>query len=85
MFMFTVILVFNGFEAFIGSFSIAGFFASYITIPVVILSFLGFKFYLIRQGAPTGLKNLEDIDLSGGPERALQGTRYESGWTGISQ
>lgn len=79
IFMFTTILFFNGFTAFIGSFSVADFFASYITIPVVGLAFLGFRVVAQRAGRPVGMLPLDQIDLSRGPAGALRGTRYDLG------
>lgn len=77
--MFSVILFFNGFEAFIHKFSVSGFFASYITLPVVALSLFGFRTYCWRVGRTFGLTNLKNINLGNGPSRALQGTKYDLG------
>lgn len=76
---FTVILFFNGFQSFIHKFSVSNFFACYITLPVVALSFLGFRFYLQRTGKAYGLTNLDEINLGNGPAKALRGTRYDLG------
>lgn len=65
--------MFNGFRTFIGGFAISDFFASYVTIPVVILCYLGWKF-----GKKTSLVPLDEIYLGGGPHEALEGTRYDS-------
>lgn len=75
---FSMILFFNGFTAFIGSFSVADFFASYITIPVVIIAFVGFRLYAMKAGRPYGMLPLDQIDLSRGPEGALRGTKYDA-------
>lgn len=75
--MFTIVLFFNGFEAFIHSFSVSGFFASYITLPVIALSFFGYKVYFKRVGGQPGFTDLMNIDLSHGPVAALAGTRYD--------
>lgn len=73
---FTVILVFNGFEAFLHTFSVSGLFASYITVPVIVGSFCVFKAYLARCGMPHGFTALENVYLGGGPPGALIGTKY---------
>jgi amino acid transporter len=77
VFMFTIILVFNGFGSFIHSFSVSDFFASYITLPVFALAVLGFRFFAGRARRPVGMAPLDEIDLSHGPEQALRGTRYD--------
>jgi amino acid transporter len=77
--MFIIILLFNGFAAFIHSFSVATFFASYVTLPVVFFSFVGFRIYRTRTGGPVGFVSLEEINLSHGPEQALRGTKYDLG------
>lgn len=79
IFMFTLILFFNGFASFLGSFSAADFLASYITIPVFFVAWLGFRLYSVHKGAPVGRTPLAQIDLSRGPEKALRGTRYDLG------
>lgn len=79
IFMFILILFFNGFQSFLGSFSVADFFASYITIPVFALAWFGFRLYSAKVGKPVGLASLEDIDLSKGPGGALRGTKYDLG------
>ncbi|KAF3768635.1 hypothetical protein M406DRAFT_273076 [Cryphonectria parasitica EP155] len=79
IFMFIIILFFNGFQAFLGSFSVADFFASYITIPVFAIAWLGFRLYGARAGRPVGMTPLDQIDLSRGPEGALRGTKYDLG------
>jgi amino acid transporter len=56
---------------------VSGFFASYITLPVVALSFGGFRLYSSRLGRPVGLTNLKEINLGNGPAGALVGTKYE--------
>ncbi|KAJ6785900.1 hypothetical protein PWT90_05541 [Aphanocladium album] len=79
IFTFTVILFFNGFEAFIHKFSVSDFFASYVTLPVVLMAFFGFRMYSWRAGRPVGLTNLKAVNLSNGPVRALRGTKYDLG------
>lgn len=79
IFMFIIILFFNGFQAFLGSFSVSDFFASYITIPVFGIAWLGFRLYSAKNGSPVGMTPLDQIDLSRGPEGALRGTRYDLG------
>ncbi|KAJ4386144.1 hypothetical protein N0V93_009037 [Gnomoniopsis smithogilvyi] len=79
IFMFCIILFFNGFTAFIGGFSVSDFFASYITIPIVGIAFLGFRIYSARAGRPHGMLALDEIDLSRGPAGALRGTKYDLG------
>ena len=69
---FSLILLFNGFPAFINGFKISDFFASYITVPVVIMCFFGWKVY-----KKTSIVPLDLVDLSRGPAEALRGTRYE--------
>ncbi|KAL1404843.1 hypothetical protein Q8F55_008454 [Vanrija albida] len=69
---FTIVLVFNGFAAFIPTFNVSDFFASYVTVPVVLISFVGWKI-----AKKTKMPRLEDIDLSAGPKEALVGTRYD--------
>ncbi|GFZ50374.1 hypothetical protein JCM24511_08131 [Saitozyma sp. JCM 24511] len=71
---FTIILVFNGFTAFLHQFSVSDFFASYITLPVFGLCWIGFR--LVKKDV-IGMARLEDIDLSNGPEQALRETRYD--------
>lgn len=77
--MFTIILFFNGFESFVHSFSVSGFLASYITLPVVALSFFGFRLYQWHIGAPMGFTNLREVNLGEGPTKALRGTMYSVG------
>lgn len=79
IFMFSVILFFNGFEAFVHGFSVSSFFASYVTLPVVLLAFFGFRLYCWRVGRPVGLTNLQAVNLGNGPVRALRGTKYDLG------
>ncbi|KAK5995396.1 putative amino-acid permease [Cladobotryum mycophilum] len=79
IFTFTIILFFNGFGAFIHSFSVSTFFASYVTLPVVTLAFFGYRVYQWRGGRPFGLTNLQEINLSHGPVKALRGTKYDLG------
>lgn len=74
---FTIILFFNGFQAFIHKFSVSGFFASYVTLPVVALAIFGFRFYLWRTGKPYGFTALTDVNLGNGPAKALRGTKYD--------
>ncbi|KAL6870404.1 amino acid permease/ SLC12A domain-containing protein [Trichoderma novae-zelandiae] len=79
IFAFTIILFFNGFQAFIREFSVSGFFASYVTLPVVALAIFGFRFYLWRSGKPYGFTDLADVNLGNGPAKALRGTKYDLG------
>ncbi|GMK58104.1 hypothetical protein CspeluHIS016_0501360 [Cutaneotrichosporon spelunceum] len=72
MILFLLVLITNGFTAWIPTFDISTFFASYITIPVVILCYVGWKL-----GAKTKVVKIADIDLSRGPHEALKGTRYD--------
>ena len=72
IFVFTIILVFNGFTAFLHHFDVSGFFASYITLPVFALCYGGF--WLMRR---TKVVRLDEIDLSQGPEKAIRGTMYD--------
>lgn len=70
---FSLVLIFNGFTAFIGGFAISDFFASYVTLPLIGVCYLSFK--LIKR--TKGIRP-EDIDLSRGPAEALWGTRYDA-------
>lgn len=79
IFFFILILFFNGFASFLGGFSVADFFASYITIPVFAIAFLGFRFWGAKKGLPVGMLPLDQIDLSRGPAGALRGTKYDLG------
>jgi amino acid transporter len=72
---FSVILLFNGFTAFIHSFDVSTFFASYITLPVFAICLVGFR--VVKKKDQCGVAHLEDIDLSHGPEQALRNTRYD--------
>ncbi|RSH85457.1 hypothetical protein EHS25_004853 [Saitozyma podzolica] len=58
---FTIILVFNGFTAFLHQFSVSDFFASYITLPVFGLCWIVFR--LVKKDV-IGMASLEDIELS---------------------
>jgi amino acid transporter len=71
---FTIILIFNGFVAFLHRFSVSDFFASYITLPVFGLCWIGFR--LVKK-EEVGMASLQDIDLSNGPEQALKETRSD--------
>ncbi|GFZ47556.1 hypothetical protein JCM24511_05300 [Saitozyma sp. JCM 24511] len=71
---FTIILIFDGFVAFLHRFSVSDFFASYITLPVFGLCWVGFR--LVKK-EEVGLARFQDIDLSNGPEQALKETRYD--------
>lgn len=82
IFFFILIIFFNGFGAFLGGFSVADFFASYITIPVFAIAWLGFRLYSAKVGNPTGLTSLDQIDLSRGPAKALKDTKYDLGAPG---
>nr|XP_018262615.1 uncharacterized protein I303_05632 [Kwoniella dejecticola CBS 10117]OBR84773.1 hypothetical protein I303_05632 [Kwoniella dejecticola CBS 10117] len=73
---FSVILLFNGFASFIGGFNISNFFASYVTLPVIALCFIGWK--VVKK---TKITKLEEIDLSMGPQVALRGTKHDLGAT----
>lgn len=79
IFFFILILFFNGFASFLGGFNVSDFFASYITIPVFFLAWLGFRIYSARTGTQVGMLSLDQIDLSRGPAGALRGTRYDLG------
>lgn len=79
IFFFTIILFFNGFASFLGGFSVEDFFASYITIPVFGVAWLGFRVFNAKKGGQFGLVPLDEIDLSRGPGAALRGTRYDLG------
>lgn len=48
------------------------FFASYVTIPVVVLCY-----FVWKAVHKTRLVVLADVDLGAGPYEALQGTKYE--------
>lgn len=74
---FAIILVFNGYAAWIPKFNVSTFFASYITLLVICLSFFSWKF--IKK---TKLVPLDEIDLSGGPREAMIGTRYDPMYNG---
>jgi amino acid transporter len=82
IFFFILIIFFNGFSAFLGGFSVADFFASYITIPVFGVAWLGFRLYSAKVGNPSGLTPLDQIDLSRGPAAALKDTKYDLGAPG---
>jgi amino acid transporter len=69
---FSLVLIFNGFAVFIGEFNISDFFASYVTLPVIALCYIGWKI-----AKKTKMVRLDEIDLSMGPAEALRGTRYE--------
>ncbi|WWC88923.1 uncharacterized protein L201_003838 [Kwoniella dendrophila CBS 6074] len=71
---FSIILIFNGFASFIGGFSVSDFFASYVTLPVIALCFIGWK--VVKK---TKFVKSEDVDLSMGPQSALRGTKYDQG------
>ncbi|BEI82223.1 hypothetical protein CcaverHIS002_0300910 [Cutaneotrichosporon cavernicola] len=72
IFLFMLVLITNGFGAWIPTFDVATFFASYITIPVVVICFVGWKIY-----GKTKFVRIDEIDLSKGPPDALRGTRYD--------
>jgi amino acid transporter len=69
---FSLVLIFNGFTVFIGEFAVSDFFAAYVTLPLILLCFIGFKLVRKTKGVHT-----EDIDLGGGPAEALRGTQYD--------
>lgn len=73
VFFFGIILIFNGFGAFIPKFSVSDFFACYVTLLLVGAAYGGWKIF-----KKTKMVRLEDIDLSGGPVEALRGTKYDS-------
>lgn len=79
IFMFSIILFFNGFGAFLGGFDVSDFFASYITLPVFAIAFFGFRFYSVKKGLPVGMTPLDQINLSRGPPQTLAGTKYDLG------
>jgi len=74
IFFFSIILLFNGFASFMPKWNASDFFASYVTIPLVLLSFIIWK--LVKR---THFVPLDDMDLSGGPKEAMLGTRYDTG------
>lgn len=71
--LFMLVLITNGFGAWIPSFDVATFFASYITIPVVIICYVGWKIAKRTKIVP-----IDEIDLSHGPIESLRGTRYDT-------
>lgn len=71
--LFMLVLFTNGFASWIPTFDVANFFASYITIPVVIVCYVGWK-----VAKRTKLVPINDIDLSNGPIESLRGTRYDT-------
>lgn len=71
--LFMLVLITNGFRAWIPTFSVADFFASYITIPVVLIAYFGWKIAKRTKVVP-----IDEIDLSKGPIEALRGTRYDT-------
>lgn len=73
-FRFSLILLFNGFASFMPKWNASDFFASYVTIPLVLLSFIIWK--LVKK---TKFVPLDEMDLSGGPREAMIGTRYDTG------
>lgn len=77
IFFFLIILIFNGYAAWIPKFNVSTFFASYITLLVILLAFVTWK--LVKK---TRLVPLEEIDLSGGPKEAMMGTRYDPTYSG---
>ncbi|CAK9783632.1 unnamed protein product [Cutaneotrichosporon oleaginosum] len=70
--LFMLVLITNGFAAWIPKFDVASFFASYVTIPVVVLAYVGWKI-----AKRTKLVPIDEIDLSRGPVEALRGSRYD--------
>jgi amino acid transporter len=72
---FSTILLFNGFTAFLHSFDISTFFASYITLPVFVICWGGYR--VVKKKDQCGIAHLEDTDLSHGPPQALRNTRYD--------
>jgi yeast amino acid transporter len=69
---FTLVLIFNGFQSFIGGFDISDFFASYITLPTIALCFIGYKCF---RG--TKFVDPHEVLLNMGPAEALYGTHYD--------
>ncbi|KAL1408344.1 hypothetical protein Q8F55_005152 [Vanrija albida] len=69
---FSLVLIFNGFTNFVHRFDAKGFVASYITMPVIAVAYLGFKLWTRSR-----VVRLDEIDLSNGPAQALAGTRYD--------
>lgn len=69
---FLVIIIFNGFTSFIGGFKYADFIAAYLTLPLVILAYAWDKVWRKSK-----VVDLSEVDMSGGPEKALAGTRYD--------
>lgn len=69
---FSCIVLFNGFANFIHGFKAKEFVASYITLPIVVLAWLGYK--LVKR---TKIIPLDRVDLSAGPAPALAGTQYD--------
>lgn len=70
---FSLILILNGFASFMPKWNASEFFAAYITIPCVVLSYVIWK--IVKR---TRIVPLDEVDLSGGPEEALAGTRYDT-------
>lgn len=71
--LFMLVLITNGFSAWIPTFDVSTFFASYITIPVVIICYVGWKITKRTKIVP-----IDEIDLSKGPIESLRGTRYDT-------
>ncbi|KAL1407165.1 hypothetical protein Q8F55_006579 [Vanrija albida] len=69
---FSLVLLLNGFGTFMPKFNVSNFFAAYITIPVVFISWLVWK--LVKR---TKMVDPNQVDLSNGPAEALKGTRYD--------
>ncbi|WOO80864.1 putative amino-acid permease [Vanrija pseudolonga] len=69
---FSLVVIFSSFTAFLGGFKVVDFVAGYITLPFLLLFFLGYK--ILRK---TKMVDLNEIDLSDGPAEALEGTRYD--------
>jgi len=70
--MFATVLIFNGFTVFIHKFDVENFVASYITLPVIVAAFVGYK--IVRR---TKFVDPRDVDLGNGPAEALMGTKYD--------
>lgn len=66
IFILVLIILTNGFTAFIGKFSVSDFFAAYVTIPFFALLYLGHKvWYRTPWAIP-----IEEIDVTSGKEEA---------------
>lgn len=73
---FLLVILFNGVKAFIPQFDYEDFLADYISIPFVFVCWGGWQLYRRDRWI-----KIDDIDLSGGPAKALAGTRYDAAAT----